>query len=144
VLYVVQGHLTRLRVLRLVPSLTPKDADTYVGGSLSGFQSPYTPPSTQAQRVPPAPIFATPQRESNATQSPSSLQKKTSTPTTADGVARAPDTPKIGGKWIHPALKGIDKEARKFIFGEQELKRLIVNTALLYSMWWIVYKIEER
>src|SRR5947207_9962625 len=115
-----------------------------LGSSLSGFQSPYTPPS-QIQRVPPTPIFATPQRQFSTTQTPSSLQKHTSTPGRAvDGVVRAPDTPKVGGKWTHPALKGIDREARKFMFGEEELKKLVVNTILLYSMWWMSYKLEER
>lgn len=128
------------------PLTCSKYADSYAGGSLSGYQSPYTPPTTQAQRIPPTPMFATPQRDQNSmTQTPSSLQKQTSTPnTTTNTVTRAPDAPKVGGKWIHPAVEAIDKEARKFIFGEEELKRLIVNTALLYSMWWIAYKIEER
>jgi hypothetical protein len=50
----------------------------------------------------------------------------------------------VGGKWTHPALKGINMEARKFMFGEEELKRLVVNAVLLYSMWWISYRLEER
>ena len=29
------------------------------------------------------------------------------------------------------------------MFGEEDLKRLVVNAFLLYSMWWISYKIEE-
>jgi hypothetical protein len=115
-----------------------------IGGNLSGFQSPYTPPS-QIQRVPPAPVFATPQRQPSTTQTPSSLQKQTSTPgASADSVARTSDTPKVGGKWTHPALEGIDREARKFMFREEELKKLVVNVVLLYSMWWISYKLEER
>ena len=59
------------------------------------------------------------------------------------GGTTAPETPKVGGKWIHPALPGIQKESRKLIFGEEELKRLVVNLLLLYSTWWFSYKIED-
>lgn len=122
---------------------TPSCATLYAyiveGNSLSGFQSPYTPP-TAVQRAPPAPIFATPQRE----QVPAATsQIKTSTPSTDDSTARAPETPKVGGKWRHPALHGIDTEARKFVFGEEDLKRLAVNSVLLYALWWISSKVEE-
>jgi len=111
------------------------------GSSLSGFQSPYTPP-TAVQRAPSAPIFATPQRNQGAAATASS-QSKTSTPSANDSTARAPETPKVGGKWTHPALHGIDKEARKFVFGEEDLKRLVVNLTLLYTMWWVASKVEE-
>jgi len=108
------------------------------GSSLSGFQSPYTPP-TPVQRAPPPPIFATPQREQNSAAA-ATPQNKQSTP---NASARAPETPKVGGKWTHPALHGIDKEARKFVFGEEDLKRLVVNLLLLYVLWWVSSKVEE-
>ena len=57
---------------------------------------------------------------------------------------RGPETPKVGGKWTHPALAGIEKEARKFMFGEEELKRLLANTSLLIAMWWVTRKADER
>jgi hypothetical protein len=109
--------------------------------SLSGFQSPYTPP-TPVQRAPPAPIFTTPQREQNSAMA-ATAQNKQPTPSANDTSARAPETPKVGGKWIHPALQGIDKEARKFIFGEEDLKRLVINLFLLYTLWWVSSKVEE-
>jgi hypothetical protein len=110
------------------------------GGSLSGFQSPYSPP-TPGPRAPPTPIFTTPQRESN-TQAPSS---QTTTPAAQTGsTTRAPETPKIGGKWTHPAIQGIEQEARKFMFGEEDLKRLVVNIFLLYSLWWVSQKVDDR
>ena len=115
---------------------------------MSGFQSPYTPPSA-VQRAPPTPIFSTPQRDSVTvgTVTPTSAtitttqtsQSATGQPTTTTRV----ETPKVGGKWQHPALNGIEKESRKFVFGEEDLKRLVVNAFLLYSMWWISYKVDE-
>ena len=111
------------------------------GSSLSGFQSPYIPP-THMQRVPPAPIFATPQREQNPA-GPTTTQNKTSTPGATDTTAPAPETPKVGGKWTHPALQGIDRESRKFVFGEEDLKRLVVNLVLLYALWWATSKVED-
>ena len=110
---------------------------------MSGFQSPYTPP-TQVQRAPPAPIFATPQRDHGSAQNTPASQKQTPTPVVQDGAKKSPETPKVGGRWTHPALQGIQKEARKFMFGEEELKRLVANAFLLYSMWWLSYKFEDR
>lgn len=91
-------------------------------------------------RPPPTPIFATPQREQKTPVS----QQKLGPTQTIDTASPAPVTPKVGGKWTHPALLGIDKEARKFMFGEEELKRLVLNSVLLYSMWWITAKLDER
>jgi Nuclear pore complex component len=79
-------------------------------------------------------MFATPQRPNS--------QPQQSTPVSQ--VTPGPETPKVGGKWIHPALPGIENEARKAMFGEEELKRLVLNTSLLYAMWWFSAKIEER
>lgn len=115
---------------------------TVVGGSLSGFQSPYTPPSA-VQRAPPAPIFTTPQRESLTASTTTTTTAQTPQSTTGPPTTTRVETPKVGGKWTHPALYGIEKEARKFMFGEEDLKRLVVNAFLLYSMWWISYKMEE-
>ena len=117
---------------------------TIVGGSLSGFQSPYTPPSA-VQRAPPTPIFSTPQRDSVTAGIATTTTTTTTTPQPSTGQPKTTraETPKVGGKWTHPALHGIEKEARKFVFGEEDLKRLLVNAFLLYSMWWISYKIEE-
>src|SRR5271169_5132242 len=98
-----------------IPPFATLHAYIVEGNSLSGFQSPYTPP-TAVQRAPPAPIFTTPQRE----QATATSQPKTSTPSTNDTTARTPETPKVGGKWTHPALHGIDREARKFVFGEED------------------------
>ena len=115
--------------------------------NLVGFQSPYSPP-TQVQRVPPTSIFSTPQSKAVTTSTnttPSQQQPQTtSTPAAQSQPTRAPETPKVGGKWVHPALQGIEKEARKFIFGEEEAKKLAVNVILLYSMWWISSKIGDR
>lgn len=122
-----------------------------IGGNLSGFQSPYTPPAP-AQRPPPAPIFATPTRQVTTTMTPSSQPQQTSSQQQSvassggggQTKSRGPETPKVGGKWTHPALAGIEKEARKFMFGEEELKRLVANTSLLIAMWWITRKADER
>jgi hypothetical protein len=135
-------------------------------GIVATFQSPYTPPAA-SQRAQPVSLFSTPQRQaggvttnpsSAASASASASQQRsqqtaqptttsqTQTPTAApqkvDG--RAPETPKLGGKWIHPAVAGIEREARKFMFGEEELKRLIANAGLLFGMWWLSRKIDER
>lgn len=112
------------------------------GPSLSGFQSPYTPP-TPVQRAPPAPHFATPPREQSSASPAASSQKQSSTLSSTTAATRGPETPKIGGKWTHPALQGIDKEARKFVFGEEDLKRLAVNLLLLYVLWWTSSKVED-
>jgi len=69
------------------------------------------------------------------------IQPPQSTPVSQ--VNPGPETPKVGGKWTHPALLGIENEARKAMFGEEELKRLVLNTSLLYAMWWISAKVEE-
>jgi hypothetical protein len=79
-------------------------------------------------------MFSTPQRPNS--------QPQQSTP--VNQVTPGPETPKVGGKWTHPALLGIENEARKAMFGEEELKRLVLNTSLLYAMWWISAKVEER
>jgi hypothetical protein len=123
-------------------SISRRQALTVVGGGLSGFQSPYTPPSA-AHRAPPAPIFATPQREPLTTGTAINISTQTPQSATGQQTTTRVETPKVGGKWTHPALHGIEKEARKFIFGEEDLKRLIANAFLLYSMWWISYKVEE-
>lgn len=125
------------------------------------FQSPYTPPlQSTTQRTQPGSIFSTPQRQiisaTTTTTTPSSQSQQQQTPisqgqtqtsasqTTPATQGRAPETPKVGGKWIHPALAQIEREARKFMFGEEELKRLVANAALLISMWWVSRKIDER
>jgi hypothetical protein len=115
------------------------------GSSLSGFQSPYTSPN-QAQRASPAPTFSAvaPREKSSQQVIPSTQKRSSSTPTNKDGATRGPETPKIGGKWAHPALRGIERETRKFMFGEEELKKLIVNAVLLYSVHWASVKIEEK
>ena len=113
------------------------------GTSLSGFQSPYTPP-TQVRPASIAPVFPTPQRESTTAVTPSSSKKQTTPATGTIQAGPAPETPKVGGKWIHPALKGIDKEARKLMFGEEQLKKLVLNAVFLYILWRVSYKIEDR
>jgi len=132
--------LKRRLVLKLVFIPSCCQLLTIAGASLSGFQSPYTPPSA-VHRAPPTPIFSTPQREpltagtaATTTQTPQSAGQQATTRV---------ETPKVGGKWTHPALHGIEKEYRKFVFGEEDLKRLVVNVFLLYSMWWMSYKVEE-
>jgi hypothetical protein len=106
------------------------------GAGFSGFQSPYTPP-TQIQRPPPSQIrLPSPLTQEKGPPLNPPRENQTST-------IRA-DTPKVGGKWMHPALKGIDKEMRKLIFGEEELKKLLVNAFLLYSLWLFSSKIDDR
>ena len=80
-------------------------------------------------------MFATPQQQTSGSQS--------GTPAGTQETPK-PETPKVGGKWTHPALHGIENEARKAMFGEEELKRLVLNTVLLYAMWWMSGKVEER
>ena len=118
--------------------------------NLTVLQSPYSPP-TQVQRVPPTSIFSTPQSKTatpatgnTPSQQPPQQQQSTPAPAAQTPAARGPETPKVGGKWVHPALQGIDREVRKFIFGEEELKRLVVNVILLYSIWWISSKLGDR
>jgi hypothetical protein len=93
-------------------------------------------------------MFSSPPAVSTTT-SPSQLipqQQPPATLTTPPGeqLARQPETPKVGGKWTHPALRSIENETRKFLFGEEDLKKLILNTALLIAMWWLSRKIEDR
>ena len=87
-------------------------------------------------------MFSTPQRQTSKTTPSSQLNQQSQTP--QETIDKGPETPKVGGRWTHPALPGIEKEARKFMFGEEELRRLIANTGLLIAIWWFTRKINDR
>jgi hypothetical protein len=123
---------------------------------LQGFQPPFTTPTQVQQRPPSASVYApTPQCDdiavrplSQPQQPPQQQQQQTaSTPAKVNiptPVTPARSTPKVGGKWTHPALQSIEQESRKFIFGEQQLKTLLANFALLYVLYSAKNRILDR
>jgi hypothetical protein len=149
------GHVTEFRSFRHTAAATTSaryHGPLFKLTRFEGFQTPFTTPTQAQPRPPSASVYGpTPPRDGTAVQPLSHphhhQQQTTSTP--AKAITPAPatpaqNTPRVGGKWTHPALHTIEHESRKFMFGEQQLKTLIANIALLYVLYSATNRILER